>query len=681
MISARRRTPAPQAPRAQGTKAPTHIPFKWAGQQGPLFAPVGGVQAFTSEGEKAVALRETMKQEVQLYKGAEADAFLQDKVADEMAREVAQGVLEEHKARPDRDYNACFQQWLLGKSDVLNNPIITTRGYTSYVERFPRVVNWVDAQVRLASEIKVYLVRLWTEGPRTEEEVEHEFRYLVWPLNNALRILQQARNAPTLGVEVLRGVPGGAWDPQHQTAGNNPWPAELTYMGRVPDSSVKDVPPCLHPALNPYMRDQWVYSVSYREWLAGDYSKLRGDSRELWEVVANRLYGRDDRMQKPAEDAEDPQQEGGWQGAARPAGEWDAPRTSRPCGPAPYPAQEASLVPPSRPWAPAVPAPVPQEEAAPVPSAVVPAEVAQAAAPQPQPARPVKEEPRKRARVEVDDREEVEVLAASVKKMEVDVQKKPEQAAVAVAQAAQEAVAVVAQAVQEAAPPTAMVTVEDASDSDGEPQAAIEEAPAADMEVEEGKADMEVEVQEAILLLDGGDIDDVVMTPAEETALVLLIANPEATSQEDRSLALAVIERARNRKRARNDKVDEPSKKRRLEEGQLAIEGGAAPAAAEEQETPAAASPVAAAPRAVPIASVNFTGLRERISALARAPSLTAEQAAEGDEVLLKLNFMYKAAEGRVKKRAIAQIIREQGNLLRGLSADSEKLLREYRGK
>jgi hypothetical protein len=310
-----------------------------------------------SEGEKASALRETMKQEVQLYKGAQADAFLQDKVADEMAREVAQGVLEEHKARPDRDYNACFQQWLLGKSDVLNNPIITTRGYTSYVERFPRVVNWVDAQVRLASEIKVYLVRLYTEGPRTEEEVEHEFRYLVWPLNNALRILQQARNAPTLGVEVLRGVAGGAWDPQHQTAGGEPWPAELTYMGRIPDPLVKDVPPCLHPALNPYMRDQWVYSVSYREWLAGDFSKLRGDSRELWEVVANRIYGRDDRMRKPTEDPRDPQQEGGWEGGARPEGEWDAPRAKSACGRLPMPAASRPLVVPDRPWVPAAPIP------------------------------------------------------------------------------------------------------------------------------------------------------------------------------------------------------------------------------------------------------------------------------------------------------------------------------------
>lgn len=338
-------------------RAPTHIPFKWEGARGPQFAPVGGVQAFTSEGEKAAALRDTMRQEVQLYKGADANTFLQDKVADEMAKEVAQGVLEEHKARPDRDYNACFQSWLLGKNDVLNNPLITQRGYTSYVEKFPRVINWVDAQVRLASEIKVYLVRLYTEGPATEEEVEHEFRYLVWPLNNALRTLQQARNDPSLPVDVLRGVRGGAWDPQHQTAGGQPWPAELTYMGRVPDPANKDVPPCLHPALNPYMRDQWVYSVSYKEWLAGDYSKLRGDSRELWEVVANRLYGRNDRFKRPQDDAEDPQQQVEWLGEARPEGAWGAAREAKACGRVVMPATQRPLVPLDRPWLPANPVP------------------------------------------------------------------------------------------------------------------------------------------------------------------------------------------------------------------------------------------------------------------------------------------------------------------------------------
>lgn len=363
MISARRRVNAAPPPRAMGVRAPTHIPFRWQGARGPQFAPVGGVQAFADEREKLSYLRDTMRQEVQLYKGSNADAFLQDKVADEMAKEVAQGVLEEHKSRPDRDYNACFQSWLLGKNDVLNNPLITQRGYTSYVQKFPRVVNWVDAQIQLASEIKVYLVRLYTEGPSTEEEVEHEFRYLVWPLNNALRILQQARNDTTLGPETLRGVKGGAWDPQHQTAGGLPWPAELTYMGRVPDASRKDIPPCLHPALNPYMRDQWVYSVSYKEWLAGDFSKLRGDSRELWEVVANRLYGRNDRMQKPAENTADPQQQGEWGGPARPEGAWGAAREEKPCGRTVMPATQRPLVPVGRPWLAANPVPsAPPEE-------------------------------------------------------------------------------------------------------------------------------------------------------------------------------------------------------------------------------------------------------------------------------------------------------------------------------
>lgn len=320
-------------------------------------------------------MRNTYRQEVQLYKGNEADAFLQDKVADEMAKEVAQGVLEEKRGKPDRDYNACFQQWLLGKSDVLNNPLVTQRGYTSYIERFPRVVNWVDAQIRLASEIKIYLVRLYNEGPATEEEVEHEFRYLVWPLNNALTILQQARNDPSLGVDVLKGVPGGEWDPQHQTAGGLPWPAELTFMGRVPDSNRTDVPPSLHPALNPYMRDHWVHSVSYKEWLANDYSKLRGDARELWEVVANRTFSRTDRMTKPAVDDNDPQQQGEWALGGRPAndGRWDtaAPRAAKACGPRPMPANQKPLVAPDRPWMPAAPVPsapeVGEEEQPPLP--------------------------------------------------------------------------------------------------------------------------------------------------------------------------------------------------------------------------------------------------------------------------------------------------------------------------
>lgn len=353
MISARlRRSVPPQPPRAAGTRAPTHIPFKWGANAGPQFAPVGGVNAFTSEGEKAAFIREEMRQEVMLNKDDNGN-FLQEKVLDEMAKEVAKGVIEERKGRPDRDYNACFQQWLLGKHSLLNNPVVTERGYTSYVQKFPRVISWVDDQLRLASEVRIYLVRLHTEGPRTEEEVEHEFRYLVWPLNNALRLLQQARDDPSLGVDVLKGVPGGDWDPRTQKAAGLPWPQELTWQGRVPDSSSKTVPLSLHPALNPYMRDSWVHSVTYDEWLRGDYSKLKGDARELWEVVANRVFGRVDRMRKPNAGDDDPQF-GTWP-TARPhneGGMWDAERKEAVCNPAPMPRRQPRLVPEERPWLP-----------------------------------------------------------------------------------------------------------------------------------------------------------------------------------------------------------------------------------------------------------------------------------------------------------------------------------------
>lgn len=348
-----RRSVPPQPPRAQGTRAPTHIPFKWDATAGPQFAPVGGVNAFTSEGEKEAFIREEMRQEVMLNKDDNGD-FLQEKVLDEMAKEVAKGVIEERKGRPDRDYNACFQQWLLGKHSLLNNPAVTERGYTSYVQKFPRVVNWVDDQLRLASEVRIYLVRLHTEGPATEEEVEHEFRYLVWPLNNALRLLQQARNDPSLGVDVLKGVPGGAWDPRTGRAAGNEWPSELTWQGRVPDSNSNAVPLALHPALNPYMRDSWVHSVSYDEWLRGDFSKLRGDARELWEVVANRIFGRRDRMRKPTADDADPQFGGEWPGQ-RPhneGGMWNAERKEAVCNPAPMPTRQPSLVPAERAWLP-----------------------------------------------------------------------------------------------------------------------------------------------------------------------------------------------------------------------------------------------------------------------------------------------------------------------------------------
>lgn len=347
MIS-RRSRPAP-TPRAPGTKAPLHIPFAWDANK-TRFQPVGGTQAYSSEGEKKAAIKEDFIQKVTLYKKQEADVFLNDTVADEMAKEVAKEVIEEHKSQPDRDYNECFQQWLLGKNKTLNNPLITQRGYTSYVERFPRVVNWVDAQIRIAGEIRVYLHRLYVEGPATEEEVEHEFRYLVWPLNNALRLLQQARDDPALGVDVLRGVPGGAWDVANQTADGQAWPDELTWLGRVPDSQRNDVPLCLHPALNPYMRDKWVYSVSYQEWLRGDYSKLKGPARELWEVVANRTYGRPDRMQQPVP-GDDPQGESNWDG--RPDGQWNAvPVKNKACNQAPMPATEKPFIAQRRPWAP-----------------------------------------------------------------------------------------------------------------------------------------------------------------------------------------------------------------------------------------------------------------------------------------------------------------------------------------
>lgn len=686
MISARRRPAAPPlAPRAQGVRAPTHIPFRWQGAQGPQFSPVGGVQAFVSEGEKSAYLRDTMRQEVQLYKGTAANEFLQDKVADEMAKEVAKGVLEEHKSRPDRDYNACFQSWLLGKNDVLNNPLITQRGYTSYVQKFPRVINWVDAQIRLASEIKVYLTRLYIEGPSTEEEVEHEFRYLVWPLNNALRVLQQARNDPSLGPEVLRGVQGGAWDPQHQTAADSPWPAELTYMGRVPDTARKDIPPCLHPALNPYMRDQWVYSVSYKEWLAGDYSKLRGDSRELWEVVANRLYGRNDRMQKPKEDDTDPQQYGGWQGAPRPEGAWNAPRqTATACGNRQSPATAAPLVPSAA-------ASVGVTAAAPAPSrdereqfdyGAFAAKFAAAAAAGTPPATPVSSDATSAdGDVEMESAEQQQEGAASSSTDGDEATTQPpqtqQQVAAAQVEAAAEATATAATQLAEAATTAAAAAASAASVQDDESSVAPDDTST------EASSQTDAEMIAALLQ---DDVLDVEMTAAEENALVAMAVG-DAT-EEDHTLAAAVLRRVGRKRRAKQQGND-VIKKRRLEDGKLIEAAPAAEAVATAAESESAQAAIAHTQEAIEKinSSINLTQLRDRLSDLGRNKTMTSDEALEVSDIVLKLDAMYKKATGGLRKKFIARILGEHGvraSIYASLVVDTgdiDHILKQYRGK
>lgn len=275
----------------------------------------GGVGAYETEEEaKEAFAEETYERLVSFYEGkgdtepllADAvertDYKLSSHVADEYLRHLARYKVEQDKDRPNKEYERCFKHWMLGTHSKLNNPLIDDRGYVGLQKQFPRAINWILFKMRMVSEVRKYLHRLYLQKMRTEEEVEIYFRYLVWPLNNAMRMLARSRGVDDVSPDDLRGSPGGQWNPEERTlvggehAGEK-WPQRLTYLGRATDSDDKLTPLCLRPQLNKFLRATWVSDISYKDYIDGTYAKRLGDCKDLWDVVAqNAVWGRDDIM-------------------------------------------------------------------------------------------------------------------------------------------------------------------------------------------------------------------------------------------------------------------------------------------------------------------------------------------------------------------------------------------------
>lgn len=237
---------------------------------------------------------------------------------------AAREALKLKKEAYKREYATCFKEWLLGKNTVLNDPIVHPRGYATYLEQFPRCISWAQDENEMTRAVKVFLYNLYMKGAQTEQEVEWEFRYLVYPVKKALEKLRAFRKDDSVPLDELKGgLNKGEWNPKDSTivdknGASARWPLELTWMKRAPDRENTEVPLALHPAINKYMRDGLVNTVSYEEWLNGDFSGVADDgTRELWTIVANRLWSRDDRMQ--AETTENMQGKPQFEGSVAPA--------------------------------------------------------------------------------------------------------------------------------------------------------------------------------------------------------------------------------------------------------------------------------------------------------------------------------------------------------------------------
>lgn len=234
----------------------------------------------------------------------------------EAAKKVVNHEMKKKMEAIRQEFNSCFKQWLLGKHVTLNNPLIgCPRGWTSYQQQFPRAINWALYQLEMVRVVRTFLHGLYLRGPRSEEEAEWEFRYLVWPLEKAMKRLKAFRVSDLehaaddfeVRPEDLCASIDGTYDWKERRinteTGTAKWPRDMTYFGRVPKKN--DVPLCLHPAVNPFMRAKWVSGVTYQQWMAGDFSGImHEEQRALWEIAADRVYGRDERFLNPFENPE-----------------------------------------------------------------------------------------------------------------------------------------------------------------------------------------------------------------------------------------------------------------------------------------------------------------------------------------------------------------------------------------
>lgn len=235
----------------------------------------------------------------------------------ETKKRVARARAEKHKRRIESDYLRCFEAWTLGKNKLLNDRRITNWGYETLAGRFPRIPNFALQLVESTRLVHNYLFGLYMRGPQSEREIEVYFKYLVWPVQEALRKLQVLNGNDNLTLDDLHAGPTGVLVANFKAPRakfhyrvkqgqynrmdlkyKEFWPRDLVFLGFGRKEGNK-VPLNLDPTINRFMRPGVINAVSYKEWCDGDYSALSPDVRELWELTNERMEGRDDRNARP----------------------------------------------------------------------------------------------------------------------------------------------------------------------------------------------------------------------------------------------------------------------------------------------------------------------------------------------------------------------------------------------
>lgn len=270
----------------------------------------GGINPFESEADQENQEAKWAREYVDEFEAKVAGGYVPQssyemRKVKEMQKIAGKHFAKEHLEQLQKAYRKCFEQWILGKHDVLNDKRVTKWSYSSLAEQFPRAVNFALQKLEHSEKIQNYLFGLWTRGPQSELEVEKMFKYLVYPVEDTLREFQLINNDPSLGLDDLHAGEDGKleFDGEnylftHPKNARMKWPPALVMYGagRRKDS---EVPLALDPTVNKYMRPSLVSQLSYRAYIDNDFSALSPDIQELWEVANDRGMSRKDREINP----------------------------------------------------------------------------------------------------------------------------------------------------------------------------------------------------------------------------------------------------------------------------------------------------------------------------------------------------------------------------------------------
>jgi hypothetical protein len=306
----RRRQRKARAPEDRANKKAGHF---WS--QKPSWEPVAGIDPYINDKQER-DLRYLQKKLLQIEEdvrngelGSFSSAETQQSYMEALKKNIGGRLVKQDTDAVTKDYEKCFKRWLLGKEDLLNSPKITPHGYTSLAERFPRATNFATMQLDVTDKIRTYLVGLYIRGPQSEREIEIYFKYLVYPVQEAIDLFRQANGIISEGFgldEFHAGATGELitikGDPPltavRSSGGAVQWPKELVFEGKGRQRDSK-IPLALDPCINKYMRPAYTAAVSYEEYLSKDYSALGEDVKVLWEVANDRSFAREDRMIRP----------------------------------------------------------------------------------------------------------------------------------------------------------------------------------------------------------------------------------------------------------------------------------------------------------------------------------------------------------------------------------------------